>query len=178
MIDKIDDELMKKIRDKDSSAYQLLLLKYDKLLYNIAYDILKDEMLACDAIMETFKQLLVKSKTIRNVKCLKSWLCVTIRRIALNVLKKNKRIYYMDTDELEYIMDESCATNDDRIEKMHIQDCLSRLPPEQFEVLMLEYEGRKLYEISQLMSISMGRVRTLLKKAKINFKNLYENQQK
>lgn len=175
-MDETDDEvLMKKLRDNDSEAFKLLFLKYDKLLYNIAYDMLKDEMLAGDAIMETFKQLFVKIKTIKNDKCLKSWLCVTVRRIAFNVLKKNKPMIFMDAEELEIISDECCATSDDTIEKLHIQDCLSRLPSDQFEALMLEYEGRKLHEISRLMSIGIAQVRLLLKKAKTIFKNYYEN---
>lgn len=170
-----NEELMKNIHNNDPEAFKALLLKYDKLLYSIAYDVLKDDMHAQDAVMETFEQLIRKCKTIRNEEKLKSWLCATVFRKALNILNKNKRLIYMDVYELEFIADKFNTDNNDADEKIHIQDCLSQLPDEQIEVLMLEYEGFKLREISEIMDFSIEKVRGLLKKAKNNFKNFWKN---
>lgn len=169
------ENLMKNICNNDPEAFKALLIRYDKLLYSIAYDVLKDEMHAQDAVMETFEQLIRKCKTIRKEETLKSWLCATVYRKALNILQKNKRLIYMDTYELEYIIEKQNTDNNDTNDKIHIHDCLSQLPDEQIEAILLEYEGFKLREISEIMDVSIEKVRGLLKRAKNNLKIFWKN---
>lgn len=176
MMDKTDDNvLLKRIRENDSEAFEELLLKYNKLLYNIAYGILQDPMYSEDAVMAAYANLAEKCHAIYNEKSLKNWLCITVKRNALNISNKNMFSTLPGNDDVVDILNDRDADDTDRIEKIHIYDCLKKLPNEQYEALMMKYQGFTIFEISKLMSISVMKIRRILRDAKNNFKKFYEN---
>lgn len=176
MTSKTDDNvLLKRIRESDSEAFDELMLKYNRMLYNIAYGILRDRKHAEDAVNAAYESLVQKCHSIYNEKSLKNWLCITVKRNALNISDKNMFSILPGDDVVTELIDNNAASDTDRIEKIHIHDCLKKLPNEQYEALMLKYQGFTVLEISKLMSISVMKIRRILRDAENNFKKFYEN---
>src|SRR5918911_174909 len=75
-----DSELVRKARQGDASAFELLIKRYDRRLYRVARSVLRDSSEAEDVVQETFVQAFTHLADLRNDASFSTWLT----RIAAN----------------------------------------------------------------------------------------------
>ena len=99
------------------SDFEKFYYQYSKLLYYVAYDIVKDAHLAEDVLSETFMNLARNFDFIRSlggdIMCrqIKRYAVVSVKHTAINLMKKEKRgsdISFEDS-ELEWSTDDPNA---------------------------------------------------------------------
>ena len=129
------------------SDFEKFYYQYRKLLYYVAYDIVKDAHLAEDVLSETFMNLARNFDFIRslggNIMCrqIKRYAVVSVKHTAINLMKKEKRgsdISFEDS-ELEWSTDDPNSF-DQIIEKEQIERVnrvLEELPQIYKEVMQL-----------------------------------------
>ena len=87
---------------EEQEKFDQLYNAYSKLMYYIAFDVLKDEGLAQDAVQEAFINISKSFSKIKEKDCqeLKGFIVVVIRRVAINMYNKRKRNNVVSFEEL------------------------------------------------------------------------------
>lgn len=189
MIDKncqdFEDRELVALSIKDSQYFYCLMRRYEEKLSNYVrrFTYLPDDDIA-DIIEDSF---INAYQHLNDCDCnlkFSSWLYRIVHNQAINFIKKNKQSLKIDmTDSDDNLIDWLVA--DTNIEKetltLHFNDyiktILEKLKPEYKEVLILKFfEDKDYQEISDILQKPMGTVATLLSRAKIQFKEVYEKE--
>ena len=82
--------------------FEQLYDTYSKLMYYIAFDVLKDEGLAQDAVQEAFINISKSFSKIIEKDCqdLKGFVVIVIRRVAINIYNKRKKYNVVSLDNI------------------------------------------------------------------------------
>jgi RNA polymerase sigma-70 factor (ECF subfamily) len=115
-----------------------------------------------------------------------SWLYRIVHNQAINFIKKHKQSMRVNIDEnQDEFVDWLVADTDIEKETIakhfndYVKTVLDKLKPEYKEVLVLKlFEEKDYQEISDILQKPMGTVATLLSRAKIQFRKIYEKENK
>ncbi len=156
----LDEELAVK---GNKEAFKRLIEENKRYLYNIAISILQDEDEAGDAIGEAIIKAYENIKNLREPKYFKTW----ITRILINESKKilisRKKVISIESYDEEAIQ----SDEDSKEENMDLKKALKKLSKEQYDVIMLfYYNDLKINEISEILGIPEGTVKSRLSVAK------------
>jgi RNA polymerase sigma-70 factor (family 1) len=97
-INHIDVELLNRLRENDTQAFENIYKKYWRNLYLTAYSMLKDKQAAEDIIQDLFIQLWNKRATISVTASLNAYLTACVKHEVFRVIRK--RIAELDTNEV------------------------------------------------------------------------------
>jgi len=170
----------------DSQYFYCLMKRYEDKLTNYVRRI---SYLADDDIADIVQESFIKAyEHLNDCDCdlkFSSWLYRIVHNQTINFMKKHKQSIKMDVENDDEFVDWLVA--DTNIEKEtirrhfneNIQSILQKLRPDYKEVLVLRFfEDKDYTEISDILRKPMGTVATLLSRAKIQFKILYEKENK
>ena len=182
----LDDNQLVVLSINDSQYFYCLMRRYEEKLSNYVrrFTYLTDDDIA-DIVQESF---INAYQHLNDCDCnlkFSSWLYRIVHNQAINFMKNNKQSVKIDIENDDEFVDWLVA--DTNIEKetikLHfndfIQTVLQKLKPEYKEVLVLKFfEDKEYSEISDILQKPMGTVATLLSRAKIQFKKIYEKENK
>lgn len=183
----LEDKELVALSLQDSQYFYCLMKRYEDKLTNYVrrFTYLSDTDIADvvqDSFINTYQHL---NDCDCNLK-FSSWLYRIVHNQAINFIKKNKqslKIEMIDNDD-EFV---DWLVADTNIEKetiaKHFNDyvttLLEKLKPDYKEVLILKFfEAKNYQEISDILQKPIGTVATLLSRAKIQFKEIYEKEKK
>jgi RNA polymerase sigma-70 factor (ECF subfamily) len=183
----LEDKELVALSLEDSQYFYCLMKRYEEKLTNYVrrFTYLSDDDIADivqDSFINTYQHL---NDCDCNLK-FSSWLYRIVHNQAINFIKKNKqslKIEMVDNDD-EFV---DWLVADTNIEKEtitkhfneYITTILEKLKPDYKEVLILKFfEDKDYQEISDILQKPMGTVATLLSRAKIQFKEVYEKENK
>ncbi len=169
--------LIRQTQAGDVSAYNTLVLHYQDAVYNVAYRIMGEPAAADDATQEAF---ISAYKAIRRFRggSFKSWLMRIVTNACYDELRRRKRRPQSSLDQIVETHESSplLASDDgpspEEFQQQSelvaaIQRCLDDLPDEQRTTAVLrDVEGYDYREISDIMSISLGTVKSRLSRAR------------
>jgi len=188
MIDKkcqnLEDKELVALSIDDSQYFYCLMKRYEDKLsrYVGRFTYMSDDDIA-DVVQESF---INAYQHLNDCDCnlkFSSWLYRIVHNQAINFLKKNKQGIKIDIDNDDEFIEWLIA--DVNIEKetvtkyfnSQIREILEKLKPEYKEVLVLKFfEDKDYSEISDILQKPMGTVATLISRAKIQFKKIYEKE--
>lgn len=139
------EKLLKKLVQKDENAFNEFYDHYSRLIFTIAYSILKDDE-ANDVVQNVCLKL--TSLSIDSLPTLnaKSWLYALIRNEAYHLY--NKRKLNIDIEYIEF--------GENKInhlkEELFIEQCFHILNEQEKEVMIFKLNGFKFREISQFIN--------------------------
>lgn len=156
-------------KNGDTLAFQSLIEEHKVYLYNIAYAILNNSDDAGDAICETIFKSFNSLNSLKNPEYFKTWITRILVNECRKILKQKKKVVsledYMNSPQIAYT---DCQLNT----KLDLQKALSALDKKQYDVIVLfYYNDLSIEEISDILDIPTGTVKSRLHTAK---KNLYE----
>jgi len=155
-----DAEAVRRARDGDHWAQELLFRRYARLVSATATRLLGDRGLAEDILQDTFAVALERLDTLRNPAAFKSWLM----RIAVSqvhrIYRRERFVRLLKRSDgpspLARIAARS-ATPEMLVELELVDRELRRLPPEQRLAWMLRYcEGLELREVAEACGCSLA----------------------
>jgi RNA polymerase sigma factor (sigma-70 family) len=174
MID--EGSLIARAQKGDVSAYNRLVLHYQDTVYNVAYRIMNDPASADDAAQEAF---ISAYKAIRQFRggSFKSWLLRIVTNSCYDELRRRKRRPQSSLDEIteevespSFLADDSSTPEEMRqqVELVDaVQRCLDDLPDDQrVAAVLCDVEGREYQEIAEILSISLGTVKSRISRAR------------
>jgi RNA polymerase sigma factor (sigma-70 family) len=174
MID--EASLIDRAQKGDVGAYNRLVLHYQDTVYNVAYRIMRDPASADDATQEAFISAYKAIKSFRGGN-FKSWLLRIVTNSCYDELRRRKRRPQSSLDEITEEIESPSFMADDRDtpedmrQRVELVDavkrCLDELPDEQrVAAVLCDVEGREYQEIAEIMSISLGTVKSRISRAR------------
>jgi RNA polymerase sigma-70 factor (ECF subfamily) len=181
MIDQTPDKIqVEKIIKGDRQAFREILDKYHPMVINTCNGFLHNRQDAEDIAQEVFIEIHNSIKTFRHEAKLSTWIYRIAVNKSLNQVRKNKRWRWIQSIEDVFSQVEahrSSVRNDytadgdfeSQQQKAILQSALNDLPENQKIAFTLnKYEELSYKEISEIMSVSLSSVESLIHRAKIN----------
>jgi RNA polymerase sigma-70 factor, ECF subfamily len=172
-----DEELIAAFLEGDNAAFEELVRRYETQVFNLAYRILGNRTDALDVSQEVFILLFRKLGTFRSESRFSTWLY----RVATNACRDytRKKRYHLslssradeDMPEWEEMIPGDEESPDDLLISAELQDrvrkAIRQLPIKFREVVYLhDIEGYNYKEISEILDISLGTVKSRLNRAR------------
>lgn len=163
----------------DQRAFELLVQRYSKPLYNFIYRFLGDYDQASDILQQVFLQLYISLPKLRTGEPLKAWLFQVARNRCLDELRRKHPIPFSelepanDEDDLSPLatIADSSPLPEELAERRDLQQSLQKaiqtLPPRFRSVVTLRYAGQlRFSEIGQVLSMPEATAKTYFQRAK------------
>ena len=158
---------MRYLMDKFQELYEQ---NYKKVYYYLK-NLSSNNKIAEDLVQETFYKSLVYTSTNKNVEINTAWLIKAAHNLFVDYLRRNK-ISLNELDENESRLASFTSESD---QKMDISNMLKKLPVRYKSLIILkDYFGFSYDEISEMFNCTQSAVKSALKRARNNFKEVYE----
>jgi RNA polymerase sigma-70 factor (ECF subfamily) len=165
-----DADLMTRARRGDEAAFEQLVRKHQRYVFNVAYRVLDDTAEAEDVTQEAFVRAWRGLPSFRGEALFTTWIYRIVHNLCLNRLPGLQR-ELLQAEPLEEILIHPDPSPSDRLEMreriafLHAQ--LDRLPEKYRLVLTLRYLQRLSYdEIAAVLDAPMGTVKTQIHRAR------------
>jgi len=161
-----DADLMAAVARGDQSALAELYDRLSPVLFGVAMRLLRDRAEAEDLLHDLFMEALYKAHSYdRGKGTVRTWLMVRLRSRAIDRLRTHSRSRQVDDPEPVLAALVGSGTGDPALapDRRAVRAALSRLPPEQQQVLELAYfSGLSASEIAKQLSLPAGTVKSRL----------------
>lgn len=185
MID-FEDGLISKAQKGNVDAFEKLVLKYEKLVYNIAYSLLRNEQDAYDIGQEVLIKVYQSLSTFNFTAKFSTW----IHRITVNASidemrkRKNKQTEYIDKmvelgeGEVSKQFEDSSPTPEEQAiineEYSDLMESIEQLSEEHKVIITLrEIQGYSYDEIAEILECSLGTVKSRISRARSILKDIF-----
>jgi RNA polymerase sigma-70 factor (ECF subfamily) len=187
-MEKTDNELVKEVLCGDKNAFQVLLERHIRPLYQFTYRYLRNSDDADDATQEAFVRAWKNLKKFDTERNFKTWLFTIAKNISLDLIKKKKPTSFSQIGEEEKLdaflapylngPETPDMAFDRTIMRADLTEALQALPQSYRTVLAMRYEGNlKFREIAEALGEPIDTVKSkhrrgLLMLKKFNGDNL------
>lgn len=174
-----DFELVKKTRSGDNRAFETLVRRYQKLVYNVVYQMVRSHEASADLTQDTFLKAYRALSNFKSGCSFKPWLLKIATNSTLNYIRDRK-----SSSSLEELLEVNPAAeptaSDDveaevelRVSQQELFEALGNLPVRQRQVFILRYQHDLKYEdIAEITGASVSSVKSLLFRARDNLRDL------
>jgi len=178
-----DFKLLTKFKQGDQEAFASLVKKYKMAVFNTIYSIIGDTQEADDIAQEVFLKVYTKAGSFKRKSSFSTWLYkITVNKCIDELRKRKNKIISLETefdeDEKLKLKDVLASKEGDITEEWEkeeledtIQKAINSLPEKDRIILTLkEIENLSYKEISQIMKISLDKVKVWLFRARQKLK--------
>lgn len=182
-----DSRLVALCRKGNLNAFESLVRKHEKNMLNIAYRMIGNYEEACEVVQDAFISAYKGIKNFEEKAKFSTWLCAIVINLSKNRLKQLKSQLYYE----RFSIDDPVPTGDaqikvepvsnepsviERLEKketqQRVQTCINSLEDELREAIVLrDIQGFSYDEISDILKIPEGTVKSRLSRARDALKN-------
>lgn len=138
-----------------------IIMENMQSMYRVAFSILKTEDEIYDAISNTTVIVFEKIGTLKNEEFFKTWLIRILINECYKIYKQNKKIIYLDNCNQENLV------YSDKYVDFEIRKTIKNLDKDLQEIVILYYyEDFSVKDISQILKIPEGTVKSRLSRAR------------
>jgi RNA polymerase sigma-70 factor (ECF subfamily) len=166
-----ESELVSLTLRGNSRAYEMIVRRYQKLVYNVVFQMLQNHESAADVTQDTFVRAFNGLHSFRTDAPLKPWLL----RIASNsALNKIRELKLRDHDSLDLMLEENSSAEpassqnvetevEWRLSQVMVADALAKLPTRQRQIFLLRYQHDLSYaDIAHITEETESSVKSIL----------------
>jgi len=175
-----DNELVQQALNGDMHAFEALVERYNVMLTNWAYRILRNRQQVEDVLQFVYLQLFLSLTTLHADRSIKAWLFRVVHNRCMDELRRIQPVYFSElkiTDEVddEYVpfefMPDPGPLPEEIAEQHELQQrilrAMSVLPPRLHSVVFLRYTLQKSFaEIGRMLNIPEATAKTYFHRAK------------
>lgn len=167
----LDYALLRRIAQGEHSAFEELIRRHQRSLYNLAYRLLRHREEAEDALQEVFLKVYEHVGSYHPTGTVKAWLNRITANYCLNRLRRLHFQESLDDEERSRPLTSAAANPLETLEgdslARRLEELLASLPEKQRQALILKQFGELSYqEIAEILETSPGAVDGLLKRAR------------
>lgn len=167
--------LVRALQERKEGALEALIKKTEKACYHLALSILKDPELSRDALQESYFVVYQRIGQLREAGAFKAWLFRIVTHCCTDILRKRAPEVEADLSR------QGAAPSDDPArlvpDQVLLKETFHALPEIDREALALREVCHLSYdEMSQVLSIPVGTVRSRLAKARKRFIQAYRKE--
>ena len=171
----VDFKLVERYLAGDMTAFDELMLRYERQIYRVCYRFVENRDDARDLAQEVFIKAFEHLPTFRRQSSLKTWLYRIAMNHCINHVKKNSKEFVEVTEEIGSTRPSVHAEMEDREQREQFRQLVKRLPPKQKAILelriheQLSYEeiarisGRSVSTIKASVFFALEKIRKLIK---------------
>ena len=176
--------LIEQSRQGDQGAFDALVRRYEKQLYNTAYRLTGSYDDASDLAQEAFVRAWNNLRSFRGDASFSTWLYRIVTNVFLDERKRRRarpqrsleEALGSDENTVTRQFEDAGPTPQDRVEERErwqiLQKAIAELPaPQRVMVVLYHTENRSYEEIAQIMGLPMGTVKSRLNRARLALKN-------
>lgn len=165
-----DKQVIERVLDGDNGAFEILILKYQSQIFYTALNIVKNKEYAEDICQDAFLKAYEKLDTLQDREHFYPWLKRIAVNLSLNHYERDKRMVDVededdDVDYFEKLTTGECPEDfiiKDELRK-YVRFFVDALPERLRTVVILrEVEDLSYEEISEMLHIPLGTVRSRL----------------
>ena len=171
-------ELLEGLQGHDEQAFGFLYDNYSKALFSIILQIIPQQELAEDVLQEVFVKIWQNIKSYDETKGrLYTWMLNIARNQAIDRTRSKDFNNRSKTTELSENVYSNSHGAEARIDDVGLKKTLSSLPEESRKLLELAYyQGYTQEEISKMLNIPLGTVKTRLRATIIQLRKILSTQ--
>ncbi|MFV0346125.1 MAG: RNA polymerase sigma factor [Bacteroidales bacterium] len=175
----IDFEIIRQIKDGDSSAFRKLVDRHKDKSFSLACSILQNEHDAEDVLQECFIKAFKGLKSFRFQSTFATWFYKILINTCNTELTHRQRIHKLYTDEKSSLEIANNDTGHNTILNKElgsiINNCIDSLSTNEALLLRLFYISElSLNEIKELTGFKDSKIRVTLHRARKHFQEVYE----
>jgi RNA polymerase sigma-70 factor, ECF subfamily len=171
----VDFKLVERYLAGDMTAFDELMLRYERQIYRVCYRFVENRDDARDLAQEVFIKAFEHLPTFRRQSSLKTWLYRIAMNHCINHVKKHSKEFVEVTEEIGSTRPSVHAEMEDREQREQFRQLVKRLPPKQKAILelriheQLSYEeiarisGRSVSTIKASVFFALEKIRKLIK---------------
>lgn len=185
MVNDMEKIMIKKAIKGDRDAFEKLIIKYEKRVYNIAYQMFGNEHDAMDVAQEVFIKVYQSLHKFNNNSAFSTWL----HRITVNTCidahrkrKKDQQVESMDETKendngvlTKQYVDKGLTPEEAVIKKENItlvREAIDALKEDHKVIIILrDIKGYAYDEIADILDVSIGTVKSRIARARSQLKN-------
>ncbi|MEH7072583.1 sigma-70 family RNA polymerase sigma factor [Neobacillus drentensis] len=166
--------LIKRAQKGDDQAFLKLFQQYQDEIYRMAFTYVKNQNDAMDVVQETAYRSFKKIDTLKNPEYFKTWLIKIAINCAIELVRKNKKVIELKPQYEDFIGFE----DEDISLSVTLQDLLDQLNEDEKSIIILRfYQEYSLKEISDLLNMPLGTIKSLLYRALIKLRKKFKGAQ-
>ena len=151
-----------KAQKGNRKAFIKCIQPYEADLYRMAYVYMKNEQDALDIVQETILKAFESIHTLREPAYLKTWLIKININCCLKKIRQTQKIVYMEPQQVERWSEKE----KDISLQVVLEKILNEISLEEKQILLLKYyQGYTFEEISGIVDMPLGTVKSLLYRA-------------
>lgn len=165
-----EKEIIKEIISGKKELYEVLVKEYQQNIYNLAWRMTGNIEDAKDLTQETFMKAYLYLKSYNSKFKFQSWLY----KITTNLCRDFKKKYSNEFKDLSITNSSNKEVN---LLKSEIYQTILELPREYKEIIILRHiQGLSYEEISDILNISLGTVKSRIYRAREIFKKFFQKE--
>jgi RNA polymerase sigma-70 factor (ECF subfamily) len=174
-------KVVEKCKDGDSEAWNMIIDKYSKRIYNIALNFAGNGDDAADITQDIFLKVYNNIEKFKEEKNFHSWILKISKNYCIDYWRKNKmNVNRVDLDD-RLIREE--RTPEDSVVKefdiMVLRDRLLLLEPDlRLLLIMRDIQDFSYQDIADYLNIPLGTVKSRINRARIKLAKIYLNEGK
>jgi RNA polymerase sigma-70 factor (ECF subfamily) len=175
------NEIVKRCKQGNEEAWNMMINKYSKTIYNIALNFANNREDASDITQDVFIKIYNNMNKFVENKSFYAWILKITKNHCIDYWRKNKK--YLNKSEMneniifEHQTPEDCSTRE--FDLLTLRKKLLILEPElRLILIMRDIQGFSYNEISENLSIPMGTVKSRINRARIKLAGIFLNEEK
>ena len=170
-----DEELVQRFRNGDTEAFETLLDRYSRPIYNFAYRMLSNSADAEDASQQTFIQTFESLPKARTDAPFRPWLFQVARNKCIDMIRRRRTVPLTinqgsDEDPIDIDPPDPRPRPDELYEhaelQAFLQEAIDDLPLRTREVVLMRYVGELTFaEIGAALGVPENTAKTLVQRA-------------
>src|SRR5262252_5544726 len=154
-----DAELVERYLTGDTTAFDEIMVRYERQIYRICYRFVDNREDAMDLAQEVFIKAFEHLATFRRESSLKTWLYRIAMNHCINHVKKHTQEFVEVTEYTGRVNASVHAQMEDREQREHFRRMVKLLPPKQKAILEMRINEQLSYE--EIAKISGRSVSTI-----------------
>jgi len=160
------------IKKGDAKAFELLVARHQRPVYNLALRFLNDSEEAEDLAQEVFIRIYKAAATYTPEAKFTTWLYTIVRNLCFNVLRSRRQAVIVSVDD--EALPELPAKNEDPVERIirehvgeKVRSAVGKLPENmRLAVILSKYHGLSYDEVAGIMGCSVTAIKLRVHRAK------------
>jgi len=153
----------------NKTQFSKLVETHQLSMYRLAKSLLNNEDDAEDAVSSAILKAYDGRNTIREVKSFKNWILKIVSNEAYSILRKKKKIIYMD--DMNEVIEETQSTNEPEI-NYDVWDAVQMLDEKFRAIVVLHYyDDLSIKSISEILDLNQNTVKVRLFRARQQLKS-------
>jgi len=180
----IDELLVRKAQKGDTEAFEMLVSKYEKKIYNISFRMLSDRDEAADAAQDVFIKVFRSLKNFKGESLFSTWLYRITSNVCLDILRKRKS--NVVSFDAEFVQDDGEVkfeppSTDPGVEEEYeqselkklVSDAVNELPEtHRAMIVMRDFEDLSYSDIARILDCPEGTIKSRISRARSALKSL------